>query len=132
LPTEAEWEYACRAGTTTRFCFGDSGEELGDYAWYDGNSGSKTHPVGEKKANEWGLYDMHGNVREWCGDWYAEKYGAGAAKNPRGPSSGKYRVLRGGSWIDYSSRSAVRLASYPSDGFYCLGFRVVCGGSSSR
>jgi len=135
LPTEAEWEYACRAGSTTRFCFGDSDNGLDEYAWYTANSGSKAHPVGEKKPNEWGLYDMHGNVWEWCGDWYAE-YGAGSAKNPQGPSSGEGRVLRGGSWIHnpYSCRSAsrVRYGYVPTFTNHTGGFRVVCGAFSSR
>jgi formylglycine-generating enzyme required for sulfatase activity len=126
LPTEAEWEYACRAGSTTRFCFGDSDNGLDEYAWYTANSGSKTHPVGEKKANEWGLYDMHGNVWEWCGDWY-DKYSAGAAKNPTGPSSGSFRVFRGGGW-HYSAgycRSAYRYANVPGGTYSSLGFRAV-------
>jgi len=129
LPTEAEWEYACRAGSTTRFCFGDSDGDLGDYAWYDGNSGRQTHPVGEKKPNAWGLYDMHGNVWEWCGDWYAD-YGAGSSKNPSSPSSGSDRVYRGGGWFypARSCRSAFRSGDDPGrrnglQGF--LGFRAV-------
>jgi formylglycine-generating enzyme required for sulfatase activity len=127
LPTEAEWEYACRAGTTTRFCFGDSDNGLDEYAWYTANSGSKTHPVGEKKPNEWGLYDMHGNVWEWCGDWYADKYGAGAAKNPAGASSGSYRVFRGGSWRSPAGncRSANRSGIVPDGRIFNLGLRAV-------
>jgi formylglycine-generating enzyme required for sulfatase activity len=138
LPTEAEWEYACRAGSTTRFCFGDSDSGLGDYAWYNGNSGNQTHPVGAKKPNAWGLYDMHGNVWEWCGDWYADKYDSGATKNPQGASSGEYRgeyrVLRGGTSGSYpfDCRSASRLGYDLSIATVSVGFRVVCGGFSSR
>ena len=127
LPTEAEGECACRAGSSTRFCFGDSDGGLGDYAWYDGNSGNQTHPVGEKKPNAWGLYDMHGNVWEWCRDCYGN-YNAGSAKNPQGPSSGGSRVLRGGSWR-YSDpntcRSARRAADLPTHSNNLRGFRVV-------
>ena len=130
LPTEAEWEYACRAGSTTRFCFGDSDGDLGDYAWYN-NSDYGTHPVGEKKPNEWGLYDMHGNVCEWCADWcghrYADESSGGPAKNPTGPSSGSDRVIRGGGWF-YSARfcrSAHRDRFAPGDASDFLGFRAV-------
>ena len=125
LPTEAEWEYACRAGTTTKYSFGDDESELGDYAWYGVNSDQKTHPVGSKKPNAWGLYDMHGNVFEWCQDRYGD-YPSGSVTDPTGPAVGSFRVSRGGSWL-YSAgscRSAYRGRDYPSDCSLNLGFRV--------
>jgi formylglycine-generating enzyme required for sulfatase activity len=130
LPTEAEWEYACRAGGTTQFCYGNYGDEeaiLGEYAWYSANSEGKTHPVGEKKPNAWGLYDMHGNVWEWCADWFADKYPDGPVNDPTGPSSGQSRVIRGGYWYSYAynCRSANRDFDGPDNRFTYLGFRFV-------
>jgi formylglycine-generating enzyme required for sulfatase activity len=133
LPTEAEWEYACRAGTTGDYSFGDDARKLGDYAWFAGNSSRKTHPVGRKKPNPWGLFDMHGNVAEWCNDIHDPSYyGASSAANPRGPADGKEYVLRGGSWKSAAEalRSAYRLGESPGFSDACLardaiGFRCV-------
>ena len=99
LPTEAEWEYACRAGSNSGFFFGDNAEELKSFGWFEGNSQSQPHPVGQRKPNAWGLYDMAGNVWEWCNDFYGAKYYREApTDNPRGPKEGEKRVLRGGAW----------------------------------
>jgi len=99
LPTEAEWEYACRAGDSGQPNFGDSPDGLKSIAWFEGNSQSKPHPVGQRKPNSWGLYDMEGNVWEWCNDFYGAKYYRQSPQdNPRGPDQGEKRVLRGGAW----------------------------------
>jgi formylglycine-generating enzyme required for sulfatase activity len=130
LPTEAEWEYACRGWTSTRFSYGDDPgyTNLTSYAWYSDNSGGTTHPVGQKLPNPWGLYDMHGNVWEWCQDWYGE-YPGGVAIDPQGPVSGAFRVIRGSYWSYYtgSCRSALRYYWPFSPDFWAsvLGFRVV-------
>ncbi|MEE9391095.1 MAG: SUMF1/EgtB/PvdO family nonheme iron enzyme [Planctomycetota bacterium] len=129
LPTEAEWEFCCRADNSSVFCFGESESGLGAYAWYDKNAwdvGQKyANAVAAKKANAWGLYDMHGNVWEWCQDWYGE-YG-GTSKNPEGPSSGSNRVFRGGSWFYEAQfcRSANRDRFTPDLRYNYLGFRLV-------
>lgn len=142
LPTEAEWEKASRAGSNTKYSFGDDKSKLGEYAWYGSNlfiefiwhfflnSGYKMHFVGTKKPNKWGLYDMHGNVWEWCNDWYDKNsYRVMAkqalAKNPKGPNSGVHRVLRGGSWLDNarSCNSANRFRKPPSFASDICGFR---------
>lgn len=127
LPTEAQWEYACRAGTTTPYYFGSNANQLGDYAWFNSNSGGKTHLVGTKKPNAWGLYDMHGNVWEWCQDWFQDSYNGLANTDPQGPQSGAYRVLRGGSWPydARSCRSASRPGGIPVGTYGVYGFRVV-------
>jgi len=133
LPTEAEWEYACRAGSTTAFANGkitgtscNIDPNLDAMGWYYGNSNNKTHPVGQKQANAWDLYDMHGNVWEWCQDWFAD-YPTYSLRNPKGPSYGTYRVLRGGSWNQNARfcRSACRFSLHPSYENIYTGFRLV-------
>lgn len=120
LPTEAQWEYACRAGTTGKFA-----GEIDALGWYDGNSDGKTHPVAQKLPNAWGLYDMHGNVQEWCADWFGA-YPGGRASDPTGPALGQYRVFRGGSWTSAAGmcRSANRLFILPVASNRSLGFRL--------
>lgn len=129
LPTEAEWEYACRAGTTTRFSYGDDLDytQLGNYAWYDANSGDTTHPVGGKQPNAWGLYDMYGNVWEWCLDWYSSSLPGGSVTDPRGPVTGLDRLTRGGNWHNFGRlcRSADRSAALATSWDYLVGFRTV-------
>jgi formylglycine-generating enzyme required for sulfatase activity len=137
LPTEAEWEYACRAGTKTRFSFGDEENKLGDYAWFRTNSNNETHPVGEKLPNPWGICDMHGNVWEWCADQYHENYvnkpenikeNGSLAWRDNNITNKSSRILRGGSWfhIPVKSPSASREKYDADDGFNDIGFRVVC------
>lgn len=127
LPTEAQWEYACRAGSTTAFCFGDAASMLGQYGWFKGNSGGRTHPVGALKANAWGLHDMHGNVWEWCADWFGKEYYANSPPDdPLGPGSGSHRVIRGGGWITYAvnCRSAPRCRPLSNSRTDYMGFRL--------
>jgi formylglycine-generating enzyme required for sulfatase activity len=130
LPSEAEWEYACRAGSQTAYSFGSDEKSLVNFGWYGRNSKEMTHAVGLKKANAWGLYDMHGNVWEWCADRYGE-YPKGSATDPRGPEAGSSRVRRGGSWLNGAvyCRSAFRNWSDPSNRLNFLGFRVALSSS---
>jgi len=133
LPTEAEWEYACRAGTTTQFSFVDSNSTLGDNAWFADNTVKVgepyAHPVGQKKPNPWGLYDMHGNVYEWCSDWYdKDYYSKSPSVDPKGPLTGVWRVRRSGQWAHGSGRSlhsSFRYDGGPGNRSFSVGFRVV-------
>jgi formylglycine-generating enzyme required for sulfatase activity len=133
LPTEAEWEYACRAGATTDYSFGSSAAKLKDHAWYTANSGKQTHPVGQKTPNAWGLHDMHGNVAEWCNDMYdARYYEASPDRNPPGPADSDKYVLRGGAFNSKPDecRSSFRLGDDPGFQDPCfrgdhIGFRCV-------
>ena len=129
LPTEAQWEYACRAGSSTTYYFGNDTARLGEYAWYDENSGGQTHPVGQRKPNDWGLYDMHGNIWEWVQAWY-RGYTEEPATDPIGPAAGAQRVIRGGSWDDSarSARSAYRHWLLPTNLYDHLGFRCASSG----
>ncbi len=124
LPTESEWEYACRAGAAV--AFGGTGD-LDEMGWYAENSDERTHPVGSKRANAWGLYDMHGNVSEWCSDRYGAEYPEGPVVDPTGPSEGTYRVIRGGSWSHFwrACRCAARGSAPVSYQLRQTGFRVV-------
>jgi formylglycine-generating enzyme required for sulfatase activity len=127
LPTEAEWEYACRAGTKTAYSFGDSPSKLADYAWFDKNSNGKPQPVGQKPPNPWGLCDMHGNVWEWCNDFYqVDYYQQSPEENPHGPKTGDTKVVRGGAWkfSAESCRSAYRYNENPGYADVCFGYDI--------
>jgi formylglycine-generating enzyme required for sulfatase activity len=128
LPTEAEWEYAARADTKSTYCFSSDIKTLSQYAWYRKNSEGKTHPIGQLKPNAWGLYDVHGNVHEWCQDWFDRNYYSQSPSNsPLGPSSGLAKVLRGGDWgsENWYCRCASRSLSSPDRRSNRLGFRLV-------
>ena len=128
FPTEAEWEYACRGGTTTRFYWGEDPDLTGidEYAWYDENSDGEAHEAGEKKPNPWGLFDMAGNVYEWCQDWHGP-YGSAVQIDPQGPATGSAKVFRGGEWFNpaQNCRSAFRGKFAPDDWLYFGGLRLV-------
>jgi len=134
LPTEAEWEYACRAGSTTTFCFGDDSDQLDAYAWYDNNSDGSTRTVGRKKASKWGIHDMHGNAWEWCSS-KVEPYPYRADDGREDPTDAdSRRILRGGGWSfsGYYCRSAGRRFSVPTNCLYYAGFRVCISAKASK
>jgi formylglycine-generating enzyme required for sulfatase activity len=127
LPTEAEWEYACRAGTQTAYFFGSNPLKLADYAWFDKNSGGHPHPVGQKRPNPWGLYDMCGNVWQWCNDFYqVDYYQKAPQENPRGPKDGETKVVRGGAWkfSAQNCRSGYRYNENPGYMDVCFGYDI--------
>ena len=128
LPSEAEWEYACRAGSTNLFAFGDDASAADQYAWTAENCDATTHPVGQKSPNAWGLYDMHGNVWEWCSDWF-EPYPAAPLSDPVGPATSKYKVFKGGGWNQDApyARASSRFMMSPSNGIHFVGFRLALG-----
>ncbi len=135
LPSEAEWEYACRAGTKTAYAFGDDPADLKDFAWYKGNSKGEDPPVGKKKPNAWGLYDMHGYVREWCADsWHQNYEGAPTDGSPWSSKDAKERVMRGGSWADEAdnARSAFRDHKAPDHRSDTVGFRCVRAANAQK
>lgn len=127
LPTEAEWEYACRAGTRTAYFFGNDAAKLGDYAWFDKNSGGHPQAVGQKQPNPWGLYDMCGNVWQWCSDFYlVDYYQESPRENPRGPREGENKVVRGGAWkfSGENCRSGYRYNEAPGYVDVCFGYDI--------
>lgn len=134
LPTEAEWEYACRASSEANYCSGDTERELKQVGWYAGNSGGRLQEVGRLPPNAYGLCDLHGNVWEWCSDWYKAKYDPRDAIDPQGPECGDDRVLRGGTWYDPAplARSAYRLFHHPASVISSVGFRVARGSGTRK
>ena len=128
LPSEGEWEYACRAGATNLYNFGDDASVADQFAWTTENSDAATHPVGQKRPNAWGLHDMHGNVWEWCSDWF-EAYPAAPLTDPVGPATSKYKLFKGGGWnqdLEYG-RASSRFMMSPSNGIHFVGFRLALG-----